>query len=169
MYIVRGLSFHFCFWLLTIWFSPDHKWSLKKMETFWFFAHWFPRTLDCAYDSNFLFSRSHRRSHDSAYDSNSDSVAGENQHLVTYENKYKKSMSINYIKNQGLYKRYISSYQKTPLTPSCLIYKITKILQMLWVAASVVFPRESFKHSYRTFAMCLLFMNFIMIQKKSIP
>ena len=79
MYIVRGLSFRFCFRLLTIWFSLDRKWRWKKMETFWLFVHRFPCTLDCAYDSIFLFSQSHRHSHDSAYNSNSDSIASENQ------------------------------------------------------------------------------------------
>ena len=37
--------------------------------------------LDSAYDSNFLFSQVHKRSYDSAYDSDSDSVASENQPL----------------------------------------------------------------------------------------
>ena len=115
MYIVRGLSFRSCFRLLTIWFSLDHKWRWKEMETFWFFVHWFPRTLDCAYDSNFLFLR----------------VIGALMTLLTiptltpslvktsliFSDLWKHIQKMNeykLYKNQGLYKRYISSYQKTP-------------------------------------------------------
>ena len=53
------------------------------METFWFFWLRLRRSyysaLVTAYDSNFWFSQSHKRSYDSAYDSDSDSVASENQ------------------------------------------------------------------------------------------
>ena len=47
------------------------------METFWFFWLRFRRAYDSAYDSDFWFSLSHKRS----YDSDSDSVASENQFL----------------------------------------------------------------------------------------
>ena len=65
---------------LTIWFSLDHKWqnhkqSRKKMETFWFFQLPF----HCTYDSNFWFSLSHKRFNDSSYNSDSNSIASENQ------------------------------------------------------------------------------------------
>ena len=50
----------------TIWFSLDrkrrsHKWSLKKMEAFWFFRLRFRRAYDSAYDCNFWFSLNHKR------------------------------------------------------------------------------------------------------------
>ena len=48
------------------------------METFWFFWLRFRRAYDFAYVSDFLFSLGHKRSYDSAYDSNSDSIACEN-------------------------------------------------------------------------------------------
>ena len=51
------------------------------METFWFFWLRFRRANDFAYDSDFWFSPGHKRSYDSAYDSDSDSVASENQFL----------------------------------------------------------------------------------------
>jgi len=53
------------------------------METFWFFRLQFRRAYDSAYDSDFWFSLGHKRSYDSAYDSDSDSdsVASENQPL----------------------------------------------------------------------------------------
>ena len=47
------------------------------METFWFFLLQFCH----AYDSDLWFSLGHKRSYDSAYDSNSDSFASENQPL----------------------------------------------------------------------------------------
>ena len=49
------------------------------METFWFFCFHFRRAYDISYDSNIWFSLGHKRSYDSAYNSNSDSVATENQ------------------------------------------------------------------------------------------
>ena len=49
------------------------------METFWFFWLHFRRAYDFSYDSNIWFSSGHKHSYDSAYDSNSDSVATENQ------------------------------------------------------------------------------------------
>ena len=54
------------------------------METFWFFWLRFRRAYDSAYDSDFWFSLGHKRSYDSAYDSDSDSdsVASENQPLA---------------------------------------------------------------------------------------
>ena len=45
------------------------------METFWFFWLRFRRAYDSAYDSNVWFSLGHKRS----YDSDSESVASENQ------------------------------------------------------------------------------------------
>ena len=45
------------------------------METFWFFWLRLRRAYDFAYDSDFWFSLGHKRS----YDSDSDSVASENQ------------------------------------------------------------------------------------------
>ena len=48
------------------------------METFWFFWLRFRRAYDSAYDSDFWFSPGHKRS----YDSDSDSVASENQTLL---------------------------------------------------------------------------------------
>ena len=47
------------------------------METFWFFWLRFRRAYDSAYDSDFLFSLGRKRS----YDSDSNSVASENQPL----------------------------------------------------------------------------------------
>ena len=47
------------------------------METFWFFPLRIRRAYDSAYDSNFWFSPSRKRSYHFVYDS--DSVAGENQ------------------------------------------------------------------------------------------
>ena len=49
------------------------------MEMFWFFWPRFCRAYDSTYNSDFLFSLGHKRSYDSAYDSDSDSVASENQ------------------------------------------------------------------------------------------
>ena len=49
------------------------------METFWFFWLRFRRADDSAYHSDFWFSPGHKRSYDSAYDSDSDSVASQNQ------------------------------------------------------------------------------------------
>ena len=46
------------------------------METFWFLR--FRRANDSAYDYDFLFLKGHKRCYDSAYDSDSDSVASEN-------------------------------------------------------------------------------------------
>ena len=62
----------------TIWFSLDHKRrshkrSQKKMETFWFFRIRFRRAHDSD-DSDLWFSLSHKRSCDSVYDSDYDSV-----------------------------------------------------------------------------------------------
>ena len=61
----------------------SRKRSRKKMEPFWFFWLRFRRAYDSAYDSDFWFSLGHKRSYDSAYDSDSDSdsVASENQPL----------------------------------------------------------------------------------------
>ena len=52
------------------------------MEMFWFLWLQFYWDYDSAYDSDFLFSQGHKRSYDSTYDSNSDSVATENQPLA---------------------------------------------------------------------------------------
>ena len=48
----------------------------EEMETFWFFWHRFCHAYDSAYDSDFWFSQSDKRSY------NSKSVASENQPLV---------------------------------------------------------------------------------------
>ena len=53
------------------------------MEMFWFFWLRFRRAYDSAYDSDFWFSLGHKRSNDS----DSDSVAGENQFLRPGLNK----------------------------------------------------------------------------------
>ena len=47
----------------------------EEMETFWFFWLRLRRAYDSAYDSDFWFSLGHKRS----YDSDSDSLASENQ------------------------------------------------------------------------------------------
>ena len=52
------------------------------METFWFLWLRFSCAFDSANDSDFSFSPGYKRSYDSAYDSDSDSVASENQPLV---------------------------------------------------------------------------------------
>ena len=52
------------------------------METFWFFWLLFCHAYDSAYDSDFLFQLGHEPSYDYTYDSNSNSVASENQHLL---------------------------------------------------------------------------------------
>ena len=49
------------------------------MKTFCFFRLRFHRAYDSADDSDFLFSLSHKRFYYSAYDSDYDSVASENQ------------------------------------------------------------------------------------------
>ena len=49
------------------------------MEPFWFFWLRFRRAYDSAYDSDFWFSLGHKLSYDSNYNSDSDSVASENQ------------------------------------------------------------------------------------------
>ena len=49
------------------------------MEMFWFFQLRLHFAYDSTYNCNFLFSQGDKCSYDSAYDSNSDSVAGENQ------------------------------------------------------------------------------------------
>ena len=86
--ITKRVNVHYDWFILslllpspTIWFSLDrkrrsHKRSLKKMETFWFFRLRFRRAYDSAYDSDFWFSLSHKRSYDS------DSVISENQPYV---------------------------------------------------------------------------------------
>ena len=51
------------------------------METFWFFRLRFRRAYDSAYDSVFQFPLGHKRSYVTDYDSDSDSVASENQPL----------------------------------------------------------------------------------------
>ena len=51
------------------------------METFWFFWLLFRRAFHFAYDSDFWFLLGHKRCYDSAYDSDSNSVASENQPL----------------------------------------------------------------------------------------
>ena len=48
------------------------------METFWFFWLQLRSAYDSVYASYFGFSLGHKRSYDSAYNSNSDSVASEN-------------------------------------------------------------------------------------------
>ena len=53
------------------------------METLWFFQLRFRGAYDSPYDFDFLFSQDHKRSYDSAYDSDSDAFAGENQPLET--------------------------------------------------------------------------------------
>ena len=50
---------------------------VEEMETVWFFRLQFRRAYDSAYDSDFRFSLGHKLS----YDSDSDSVASENQPL----------------------------------------------------------------------------------------
>ena len=50
------------------------------METFWFFWLQFRH----AYDSNFWFSLGHKRSYNCTYNSDSDSVASENQPLLKF-------------------------------------------------------------------------------------
>ena len=50
------------------------------METLWFF----PLRLRRAYDSDFWFSQGHKRYYDSAYDSDSESVASENQQPTSF-------------------------------------------------------------------------------------
>ena len=54
------------------------------METFWFFWPRFRRAYDSADHSDFLFSLGHKRSYDSAYDSDSNFVASENQPLLNF-------------------------------------------------------------------------------------
>ena len=51
----------------------------EEMEPFWFFWLRFRSANDSDYVSDFWFSLGHKRSYDSAYDSDSDSVASENQ------------------------------------------------------------------------------------------
>ena len=64
----------------------SRKRSRKKMEPFWFFWLRFRCAYDSAYDSDFWFSLGHKRSYDS--DSDSDSVASENQPLcVKFERR----------------------------------------------------------------------------------
>ena len=63
--------------LISLSFRRSRKRSRKKMERFWFFWLRFRRAYDSAYDSDFWFSLGHTRS----YDSDSDSVASENQPL----------------------------------------------------------------------------------------
>ena len=48
------------------------------METFWFFWLQFRSAYDSVYASYFGFSLGHKRSYDSAYNSDADSVASEN-------------------------------------------------------------------------------------------
>ena len=48
------------------------------MEKIWFFLLRFRHTYNSVYDSDFLFSRNHKRSYDSAYNSDSNSVTSEN-------------------------------------------------------------------------------------------
>ena len=57
----------------------SRKRSRKKMETFWFFQRRFRRADDSAYEFDFLFSQGHKRSYDSGYASDSNSVPSENQ------------------------------------------------------------------------------------------
>ena len=65
-----------CDWLglLLLLPTPTTQFS-EEMETFWFFQLRFRRAYDSAYDSNIRFSLGHKLS----YDSDSDSVASENQ------------------------------------------------------------------------------------------
>ena len=49
------------------------------METFWFLRLRFCQASNSAYDSNFWFSLGLKLSYDTDYDSNSESVASENQ------------------------------------------------------------------------------------------
>ena len=51
----------------------------EEMEKFWFFWLWFRWAYDSAYNSDFQFSLGHKVSYDSHYDSDSNSVASENQ------------------------------------------------------------------------------------------
>ena len=73
----------------TTWLSLDHERNVRdgvisgvgRNETFWFLILRFRLAYDSTYDSDFLFLRGHKRSHHSAYDSDSESVASENQPL----------------------------------------------------------------------------------------
>jgi len=49
------------------------------METFWFFQLRFRRAYDSTYDSDFQFSLGRKHSYVSDYNSDSDSVASQNQ------------------------------------------------------------------------------------------
>jgi len=49
------------------------------METFWFFRLRFRRAYDSTYDSDFRFSLGRKHSYVSDYNSDSDSVASQNQ------------------------------------------------------------------------------------------
>ena len=48
------------------------------MEKIWYFLFWFCHAYDSAYDSDFLFSLSDKRSYDPTYNSDSNSIASEN-------------------------------------------------------------------------------------------
>ena len=74
------------------------------METFWLFWLRFGRAYDSAYESDFWFPLGHKRSYNFAYDSDSDSVASENQPLKTF----RKIFHIKHIAipmTRGCYKR----------------------------------------------------------------
>ena len=77
------------------------------METFWFF--WLP--FRRAYDSDFWFSLGHKRSYDSAYDSDSDSVA-----LVTQEQKYHGPQSTKRYWQPSEVNSHFSRYQNTNIS-----------------------------------------------------
>ena len=65
------------------------------METFWFFRLRFRRAYDSAYDSLFRFSLGHKRSYVSDYDSDSVSVASENQPLGHNSSRLQKQNGAN--------------------------------------------------------------------------
>ena len=61
------------------------KWfHWKKMEMFWFFRLRFRCAYDSTYDSDLLFSQGHQQSYNFAYESNSGSVASENQPSLSH-------------------------------------------------------------------------------------
>ena len=81
-----GWFFCFCFRLR----QPSFHWIIrdgvinrlwKKWKHFWFFWLQFRQAYDSTYDFDFWFSLGHSLHYYSDYNSNSDSVANENQHL----------------------------------------------------------------------------------------
>ena len=72
------------------------------METFLFFPLRFRQAYDYAYDSDFRFSLGHKPYYDSDYDSDSDSVASENQPFAL--NQLAKSLkSTNYSRDMNFF------------------------------------------------------------------